>query len=371
MVIIATLIASIIPALALFVIYKLDKFRTREFLFVIISAVAGGIAYLLAVQVNPSVQHLVKGTGNQMVRYIAPVAEEILKMLIILVLIRRPKFTYFVDGAIYGFATGIGFAICENIEYILGNQGAALATAIARVLSTNLMHAAACGVVGIVLGWARTKKAASLYGLGAAGLAVAILLHMGYNNMVTRVGGFLQLAYAVAVGAGAAFFIAFMIRRGLKDEGVFIQEKLGAQDRVERQEVAAVQQVDKLDAVLKHLEARLGPDIAASVKDLVYIQARLGIMRKTVSEMADEKLRQGTLEQVEQLRKQMEQTRRKIGPYGMAYLRYTHLEEKVSLYVNLDARIRDAALQPRAPGMGVFDRLKERAASAQEKKDTQ
>jgi hypothetical protein len=128
---------------------------------------------------------------------------------------------------------------------------------------------------------------------------------------------------------------------------------------VEREEVRAVQKIDKLDAVLKRLTETFGAGTAKQIEKLLLIQARLGILRKTVEKMADEKMRQDIQVQIDALRLEMEAERKLIGSYAMVYLRYTHLEEIFSVYTALESRIKDLADRPHAPGMGVFDRLKE------------
>jgi len=369
MIIIALTIATVIPLIVLYGIYTLDLYKTGEFRLAVICFMAGAAAYGAAALINPTPLRLGWIDYNQMVRFLAPVVEEILKALILLVLVRRPKFTYFVDGAIYGFAAGIGFAICENYEYIFGNAGAAVMVAVSRVVSTNLMHASASATVGIVLGWARFQKPAARTMLNLGGILLAILLHMGYNNLVTRLTSGWLLVYAVLVGGGAAGLIALMIRQGLKDERAWIQEKLGVTDRVERQEVAAVQNIARVDEVLKRLAGTFGPAAATKIEGLLYTQARLGILRKTADKMSDEKMRAGIQAEIEQLHREMERARRAIGSYAMVYLRYTHLEEMFSVYDILGARIREQMAQERAPGMGVFDRLKQHVVTSPQNPD--
>ncbi len=364
MIAIALAIATLIPLAVLYGIYTLDLYKTGEFKLVLICFAAGGAAYAGAAVINPTPVRLGWIDYNQMVRFLAPAVEEILKALVLLVLVRRPKFTYFVDGAIYGFAAGIGFAICENFEYIFGHSGAAMAVAINRVISTNLMHAAATATVGIVLGWSRFRRSLPRTLLSAGGLLLAGALHLGFNNLVTRVTSGWLLVYAVLVGGGAAGLTAVLIRRGLKEEQAWIREKLGVADRVERQEVAAVQNISRVDDVLKRLAATFGADAAARIEKLLYIQARLGILRKTVEKMSDEGMRLGIQAEIGQLSREMEQARKSIGSYAMVYLRYTHLEEMFSVYDLLGSRIQEGMAQDRPAGMGVFDRLKEHVVTS-------
>ena len=95
---------------------------------------------------------------QMIIRLGAPIVEETLKALILLYLVRRPSFTYFVDGAIYGFAAGMGFAVFENYQYILGSNVPGISVAIGRVLSTNLIHASASALVGIAFGYSRFQR---------------------------------------------------------------------------------------------------------------------------------------------------------------------------------------------------------------------
>jgi RsiW-degrading membrane proteinase PrsW (M82 family) len=366
MILLAFVIAAVIPLAVLSGIFFLDKYKTGEFKVVVLSFAAGILAYLAAAQINPFANDRGWVSYYQMVRFLAPVVEEILKAVILFLLVRRPKFTYFVDGAIYGFAVGIGFAIVENFQYMLGNTDLAMAVAINRVVSTNLMHAAATATTGIVLGWARFQKPVQRGLLNLGGILLAVSLHMGYNNLVTRVESGWLLVYAVIIGGGAVGLTVMMIKRGLKDEQAWIKEMLGASDRVERGEVRAVAQLDKADAVLKRLALTFGQDAASRIEKLLVIQARLGILRKTCEKMSDEKMRLAIQSQITDLGAEMEAARKQIGPNAMVYLRYTNLEEIFSVYSALEARIQDLAAQPRPPGMGVFDRLKQHVVTSPE-----
>jgi len=368
--VIACLIAIVIPSGVLFWIHTLDKYKTGEKWVVGISVLAGLAAYYAATQINPATMRFGWVDYDQMVRFVAPTVEEILKAVILFFLVRRAKFTYFVDGAIYGFAVGIGFAVIENFEYIFGHSDVAMAVAVNRVISTNLMHAAATAVTGIVLGWARFGKPALRLPLYLTGVLPAIALHTGYNNLVTRVTSGLLLVYAIFVGAGAAGLIILMIRRGLKEEQGWIQEKLGAADRVEQQEVAAVQNIDRMEPVFKRLTDTFGAETAKRIEQLLVIQARLGIQRKAAEKMSDEKMRLAIQAQIGELRIEMETIRKQIGSYAMVYLRYTHLEEMPSVYAALETRIKDLAARPRGPGMGVFDRLKEHVVTSPQEEQT-
>ncbi len=363
-ILVALLIAIAIPICVMIFIYKLDFYKTGQFVIMLICFGAGGLAYGIAVPINRLSMNSGLATYNQMIQFVAPVAEEILKGLAIWVLVRRPKFNYFVDGAIYGFTAGIGFAVLENVEYVLGHPGAALAVAINRVISTNLMHAAATATLGIVLGFARFRKTTPRILISLGGLVIAMILHMGFNILTVVVTSGWLLLYAIIIGAGASALIVVLIRRGLDEEKTWIGETLNQEMRVERQEAAAVQNLDSVDKVIAHLAERLGNDKAEQIRKLLYIQARLGIKTKSAEKMQDEKLRAAILAEVDTLKKEMEAARKQIGSYAMMYLRATHLEESFSWQDILAQRIGE---QMQASGPSLHDRLKERLASSDKK----
>lgn len=362
-ILIAMLIAIAIPIGVMVFIYKLDFYKTGQFVVMLICFAAGSLAYCGAYFLNPIPVHSGLATYNQMVQFVAPVVEEILKGIAIWILVRRPKFNYFVDGAIYGFTIGIGFAVFENAEYILGHSGQALAVAINRVISTNLMHAAATATLGIIIGIARFKRNTPRILLSLGGLVTAMILHMGFNNLVTRVNSGWLLLYAILIGAGASALIVVMIRRGLEEERAWIGETLNQEVRVEREEAAAVQNLDNVDHVIRHMAERLGENKAEQIRKLLYIQARLGIKTKGAEMMEDANLRTAILTEIASLRKEMEAARKQIGSYAMMYLRATHLEESFSWQDLLANRIEEAAQQAHPAGPSIFDRLGDRLAS--------
>ena len=359
----AYIIAAAIPALILYIIYSRDLYKTGAFRFVALCFVAGAAAFFLAAKINTLMLNLGWLSRENIIRFSAPLVEEILKSLLLLYLVRRIDFTYFVDGAIYGFAAGIGFAIIENFSYISAAQNAALGVAISRVISTNLVHATASAVVGIGLGLARYERGWKRLAFGLGGYLIAILLHSFYNNMVTRVSGGIVLLFAVAVGAGGAVFIILSIRRGLKEEKRWIEEKLGDADRVTVQEAAVVQRMDTLQKVLAPLAARFGPKKAEQIEKLLLAQARLGILRKTAEKLPDPKMRKGVEDQITKLQQEMDQARRSIGAYVMLYLRNIFPEGGSPLYNRLEEAIKEkAAARPASGGPNLYAALQQRTA---------
>ena len=209
--IIAIAVATAVPLIVLYVIYTLDLYGTGSFKTVALCFVWGGLMVGAAFIANTDLYDRI-GDFDTMVRFVAPIVEELLKAAILVYLVRQKNFTYFVDGAIYGFAVGIGFAVFENYFYLAQSQNEALSIAIGRVLSTNLMHAAASAVVGSALGFARFQRFRGRAFFLVAGLVTAMAFHMGFNNLTqSDAGGGLLLLYAAVIGFGGTGFIAWVI----------------------------------------------------------------------------------------------------------------------------------------------------------------
>ena len=361
--IIAILVASAIPLVFLFVIYGLDLYKTGEFRSVILCFIWGGIAFGGAYYINPAVgKYLHLDWNTQVVRFSAPIVEEILKALILVYLVRRPNFTYFVDGAIYGFAAGIGFAVFENIQYITGAPNQAIGTAVSRVLSTNLMHASASAMVGIALGLARFRRFSGRLALLIGGLVLAMGLHAFYNNFVTRVNTGMLLIFAAIIGFSAAGFIAYAMNRGLQEEKTWIEETLGAADRVTAGEAAVVHRLENVDDILAPLAKSFGEEKAAKIQKFLVTQARLGIMRKTLEKLTDEKMLKAVEKQMGELRKEMDVARRDVGSYAMLYLRHIFPAEASPLWGRLETLIQErAAARPATGGPNLWATLQKRA----------
>jgi RsiW-degrading membrane proteinase PrsW (M82 family) len=363
------LIATIIPLLFLFLIYKLDLFKTGYFRYILMSFFAGAIAFGIASLINRYLIDQVNIDRMVIIQYVAPIVEELLKCLILIYLVKRPSFTYYVEGATYGFAAGIGFAVLENYQYILSSSGSGIGVAIARVLSTNLMHASATSISGIFIGQSRFLKTIKGILFGSAGVLSALLIHLAYNNLVTRIDSGMLLLIAAGFGFISAGVIALSIRHGLTVERAWIIEKLGEEDRVTGAEARLVQGMDKLKRVLTPFTEKFGVKKAAQAEKFLVIQARLGILRKTLDLMADQQSKQAVEQQLVALQNEMDIVRRSVGAYAMLYVRHIFPSDASPIWQSIESAIQEKAQDPSGrSGINLWDTLAARqAANAQMK----
>ncbi len=362
MIIFALVIATFVPAAVLYFMYRRDFYGTGSFTTVIQCFAWGLVAFGLALGTSKIVFGFDLLTQNQWVQFGAPIIEEILKALILIYLVRRPKFTYFVDGAIYGFAAGIGFAVIENWSYIF-DYGASVA--IGRVISTNLVHATASALVGIALGYSRFQKFSGRILLLLGGWLVGMSLHIGFNNLVTRVSSGFLVLYAAGVGITGASFIVLMIRRGYNEQKQWIKESLGERDRVTAGEAAVVNRLTDVETLLAPIAEQFGPDKAKQCEHFLFLQARLGIKRKTLDKLTDEKMKQGVQAEIDELRTEIDDARRSVGSYTMVLLRSIFPEDDSPLWARLEHAIQEQiTTRGSRGGTSVWDTLGDRASHA-------
>jgi RsiW-degrading membrane proteinase PrsW (M82 family) len=158
--------------------YKLVKLRA-VIAVVACGAVMAGASYLT----NAWALDLVNIDLSHFSRYVAPVTEELLKGLVIVVLIRSHRIGFLVDAAIFGFAVGTGFAMVENLYFLGLIPDAGIGTWIVRGFGTAIMHGGATAIFA-VMGVAMLERAkrANLQAL-FPGFGLAVVLHSGYNHL--------------------------------------------------------------------------------------------------------------------------------------------------------------------------------------------
>jgi RsiW-degrading membrane proteinase PrsW (M82 family) len=345
--VLASVFAVAIPAVFLLIIYTLDLYASRTFRLVMLCFAWGGIGGVgLAYVFNTYVSiPLIRNQGWDSVwLYVAfaPFAEEILKSLVLLYVSRRSEFTYFVDGAIYGFASGIGFSIAENFFYIIYFPTSGIALPLVRSFSVCLMHGAASALVGAAIGRFRFQKRSGRGLAMLGGWGAAILLH-GFFNSVAKtywlsdlVGEAAVVPVQVGLGLAGVGLIALFISLGLREQRQWFAETLDRKSGVTGAEVRAAQAYSSIDDVLEPIVKQF-PAQAEQVSALLLHQAQMGIKRKVQQQLDDEKLQRQLEKEIAQLQAEMEALRKEIGPYVMTFVRAVFPEGMLDVWGRLEA----------------------------------
>lgn len=311
-------------------------YRTGKSQYYIMSLGWGIIAYYFAVYINSSFIRFGWADRDQVVRLTAPIAEEIFKCLIVFFLVRRKDFVYIMDGVAYGFGAGIGFAVLENIEYISSSPaGVALLLAVARVFSTNLIHATGTAIVGAALGSSRLAKGANRISFPLGGLLIAIVAHVGFNNLVNNSN---PLIFAFIYAGVGLFIIYTIVQYGFKKASADIKNTIGMRDKITANEAAIVNRMSTIDDILKPLMEHISPNDMKKVREFIILQAQLGLQRNNLNNSQEGPLREGIVQEIESLKKRIDDVRQNLSYFCMLQVRLLFPENNIPFWSLLEQR---------------------------------
>ena len=179
------LIPALAPVLCLLVLLILmDSFKLVPIRFVGQALGAGVVAAVVALFVNT---HLIDDVGVPLpvvTRALAPVVEELLKLLFVVYAIRYRRIGFPVDAAIVGFAVGTGFAVVENAYYLLAMPSAGVVLWLIRGFGAAILHGATTGIAAITAQSFVSRRAGQGMRVFVPGALAAMALHAVYNQFV-------------------------------------------------------------------------------------------------------------------------------------------------------------------------------------------
>jgi RsiW-degrading membrane proteinase PrsW (M82 family) len=175
----------------------------------ILGAVAFGIAF--AIQDVLLTEHIL--TLKQINLFSAPLLEELLKAALLVVFIMRIKTIQPGEGAFYGFAIGVSFAILESAAYILSDPSQALNVAAARSVSVNLMHGIGIALAGYGMVMCRQGRLSIMPTFVLVGAAVVI--HAASNFLTNEVGVY-GAASAIGLSIAGIMFLALLSKTAIR-----------------------------------------------------------------------------------------------------------------------------------------------------------
>jgi len=176
------ILLSIFPVLFfLFFLFLMDSFKLVIKKMIVFSLLWGCMCALISYLVNTYLMDNTQGTFTLMSRYLAPAVEEILKTGFIFFLVYKKRIGFMVDAAIYGFAIGTGFALCENLFYVYSLTETSMLTWIIRGFGTAVMHGGCTALFAVI--YIGAKSRGKLTGLFAAGgILLAYVIHSVFNH---------------------------------------------------------------------------------------------------------------------------------------------------------------------------------------------
>ncbi|MFO7446287.1 MAG: PrsW family intramembrane metalloprotease [Ignavibacteriaceae bacterium] len=207
--------AAIIPMIIyLIIIWRFDRYDREPFGLVIQNYLWGAAGAILLTFIFGSILNLVFSSviadANDLDNFetiiLAPIVEESMKGLFLLITITNRKFDNITDGLVYGGAIGLGFGMTENFLYFITYAVSIsdwIFLVIVRTLFSGVMHCVATAIFGAFLGYAKFKEGTQKFIFALSGLLLAVTLHFTWNLSVsfdsTIFSGFASMILIFAV----------------------------------------------------------------------------------------------------------------------------------------------------------------------------
>ena len=178
------ILVSILPViLFLIILIVLDSFKLVKYSVLSLCLLWGIASAVISYFLNSFLIDNLEISYNSYSRYISPFVEETCKIALIILLIRKHKIGFMVDGAIYGFAVGAGFAILENLFFLHELDNPNIMIWIVRGVGTAIMHGGTVSVMTIIIMQAYDKKKRVTLSF-IWGWLIAVMIHSVFNQFI-------------------------------------------------------------------------------------------------------------------------------------------------------------------------------------------
>jgi len=260
----------------------IDSYKLVALRAILLSLAGGAVAAIVSYGVNVMLRPVIGLDFSHYSMYVAPLVEETLKATIVAYLLQQNKVGFVVDAAIHGFGIGTGFAVVENIYYLLVNPNATLWSWIVRGLGTAIMHGGTTAIVAMVSTTLQSRAGRFRLPRVLPGLAVAIVLHSLYNHFLLH--PLLATALIVVIVPAVAVIV---FERSERETNAWLgtgfdtdQELLKA---VQTGHVAAT----PVGKYLTTMRNRFAPEVIVDMMCLLRLHAELAIRAKGVLMMRE------------------------------------------------------------------------------------
>jgi protease PrsW len=177
---IATALLPVLVFLA--VLFLMDSFKLVPFGAVMVALLAGAVAALAALALHGWLLPASGLSTRQFSRYIAPVTEETLKALYVVVVLRQRRLGFLVDAALIGFAVGTGFALVENADYLRSVHDGRLILWLVRGFGPAILHGAMTALFAMLAKSLSDRHPEHGLLILMPALGAPILLHSAFNH---------------------------------------------------------------------------------------------------------------------------------------------------------------------------------------------
>ncbi len=181
-------IGAAFPLGMLLVMFLFGLYTHRNVGWVFLCMVWGAIGYGVSYFFNTQL-HNAGMTSDVIAIIFSPLGLQTFVSLGVLFVVHRLQYDNLVDGAVFGFAAGLGYALLQNVEYGLAAPSSIELTVL-RSFSVSLVLATASGIVGLIITQFYFRHRANRLVILLSGLGAAIGYHALFNLLVVQsIGG--------------------------------------------------------------------------------------------------------------------------------------------------------------------------------------
>ncbi|HEX2996706.1 MAG TPA: PrsW family glutamic-type intramembrane protease [Anaerolineales bacterium] len=209
------------PLFVLIVMYMFGIYTLRNIGWVLLCLVWGALGFGAAYFVSPELTKL--GMSNLLAAaIITPVIQQVFAMLGAFFVVHRRKLDNLVDGAVYGFAVGLGYSIAENVIHAPALPAGNVATVLLSSFSSSLVYATSSGIVGVVVTQFYFRHQASRVAVLLGGFVAAV----GYTSLFSLLvagkagGDYAPAVYGIGGLTLVGLYITGQLRRILIQVGI-------------------------------------------------------------------------------------------------------------------------------------------------------
>jgi RsiW-degrading membrane proteinase PrsW (M82 family) len=257
--------------------YKLVDIR-RLGLALLAGALVAGVSYVA----NSSLLESNAVGGELLRRYVAPLIEEALKAGFVTILLVRKRVGFVVDAAIFGFGTGAGFAVVENVYYLSAVADASIGTWLVRGFGTAIMHGGTTAIYGIVSKTLVDKAQRVRVSRLIPGFAVAFLIHSAFNHLALQ---------AIVLTAAQLLVLPLLIMLVFNRSEEFTRRWLGVGFDTDQELLELIKKGDvsmtPVGRYLHDLRARFEGEVVADMLCWLRIRLELTIKAKGIMLMRE------------------------------------------------------------------------------------
>lgn len=273
----ANILISLLPVvLFMWLLLSLDSYKLVNIKRVLFCAVIGSLAAVLSMVINSWLMTITTTvTFSSFSRYVAPIVEESLKGICLYIFLRSGRIGFSVDTAIIGFSLGAGFAVTENIYYLMSTESVGTVLWVVRGFGTAIMHGGTLIVSGIIAKYVMDRHPDQFWVAVCAGMTSAIVIHSFYNHFVLS-----PLVMTLIIVMVQPLFVFIAFAQSEKRTGLWLGSGLNSDlellESIEKKQILET----PIGQYLEKLNDHFPPLVVADLFCLLKVHAELSMQAK-------------------------------------------------------------------------------------------